>query len=66
MPTSKPSQYVGPTDIVERHSKVWLYDSGSGELIAELSPEAAATVRRGHADRLIFDGHTLMTESEAA
>ena len=39
------SQYVGPSEVIAKHGKVYLFDAGSGEIIAELTPEAADAVR---------------------
>lgn len=61
--TKTSSSYVGPTVAVHRLTHVYLYDAGSGELIAELSPEAAEQVRN-HPDQyasLHWDGHGHVT-----
>jgi hypothetical protein len=56
------SQYVGPTEIVHRHGKSYVYDAGAGEIIAELTPEAAEAVRTHTPSRMAFDGKTLALE----
>lgn len=39
------SRYTGPTEVTECSGKVYLFDAGTGDMIAELTPEAAAAVR---------------------
>lgn len=39
------TQYVGPSEFTGHGGKMYLYDAGTGEIIAELTPEAADAVR---------------------
>lgn len=50
------SQYVGPTDVVRKRGRTYVYDSGSGEIIAELTDEAADAFRDHQAATLTYDG----------
>lgn len=47
-PSTTLSQYVGPTTVVDHpdRGKVYLFDAGTGQIIAELTPDAAAAVRQ--------------------
>jgi hypothetical protein len=50
------SRYVGPTEVVHRHGKLYLFDAGSGEMIAEFAPDAADKIRHKEPVRLAYDG----------
>jgi hypothetical protein len=56
------TQYVGPTEIIRRHGKTYVFDSGAGDIIAELSDEAADAIRNHTAAHLCYDGHRLTLE----
>lgn len=59
----KLSRYVGPTEIVHRRGKTYIYDAGAGEIIAELSPEAADAIRGHQPAHLAYDGKTVTVET---
>lgn len=50
------SRYEGPTEIIRKYGKSWVYDAGSGELIAELTEAAATMVRNGIDGTLTLKG----------
>jgi hypothetical protein len=60
------TRYVGPTRTTTREGKVYLYDAGTGQIIAELEQAAADAVRDHTPTRLTYDGdHTLTREDTA-
>jgi hypothetical protein len=63
--TDPPTRYGGPTEVVERRGKLLLFDAGSGEVIAEVAPEAARKIRHREPSKMVFDGATLLSEAEA-
>jgi hypothetical protein len=62
VPDNDLTAYVGPTEIVHKHGKSYVFDSGTGVMIAELSESAADAIRTHHPVHMIYDGSTLTTE----
>lgn len=60
------TRYEGPSVIRERGSNMYLFDAGTDTIIAELSPEAAAAVRKSkHGPvRLTYQGRDEKIEVE--
>jgi hypothetical protein len=58
------SRYVGPTEVVRKHGKTYIYDAGAGDIVAELSAEAADMVRDHTPGTLTYDGAGHITKTE--
>lgn len=63
-PDTTITQYQDPTTVRIHH--VYLYDAGTGEIIAEFAPDVA-TIIHNHPDQaltLTYDGHGHITRTE--
>ena len=62
-PDTTLTQYTGDSEVVKRHGKLYVYDAGAGEMIADISPDAANALRHHQPARLIFDGQRITLEA---
>lgn len=51
--------YTDTADVVRRHGHVYLYDTTTGELIAEVAAEVADIIRSHIPTPLLFDGQII-------
>jgi hypothetical protein len=61
MPDSHLSRYVGPTEVTKKNGKIYLFDAGTDEIIAELTPEAADAVRKRKPTKIDTWEHDILT-----
>jgi hypothetical protein len=67
MPKPNKTHFVGPSILGEKHSRMYLFDGGTGEIVAELSEDAAAAVRKARVGpvRLTYNGSGENVQVEA-
>jgi hypothetical protein len=58
------SRYEDRTEVVRKHGKTYIYDAGAGEMIAELSEEAADMIRDHTPGTLTYDGAGHITKED--
>jgi hypothetical protein len=57
------TRYEGPTRTKEAGGKLYLFDAGTDEIIAEFSADAADEIRHSHPTTLTYDGHGHVTKA---
>jgi hypothetical protein len=58
-PNTHVTVYTEPDAVTDKYGKVYVYDSSTGEIIGELTPEVAELIRHHTAGTLHYDGATI-------